>query len=180
MYLEGRLTKIMTAILETHQNSHYCISSLGFFYSFSDFCLKKENNEWESGVNDGPDWSFITTSSSRTVSPFYLLSAFCGLQEAVLPLPVSGLGKIKNPPLLEDSGLTTSASSPKMLSLLHVALRSPWGWSHLQNPSLLQPRLMFQVTKLALQAVSHSRSMLRYIVRDKSGLSKWRLLVHLL
>lgn len=125
MYLEGSLTKIMTAILENHQNSHYCNSSLGFFYSFSDFCLKKENNEWESGVNDGPGGSFITTSSSRTVSPFYLLSAFCGLQEVVLTLPVSGLGKIKNPPLPEDSGLTTSSSSPKMLSLLDVALRSP-------------------------------------------------------
>lgn len=150
-----------------------------FFYSFSDFCLKKENNEWESRVNDGPDGSFITTSSSRTVSPFYLLSAICGLQEAVLTLPVSGLGKIKNPPLLGDSGLMSS-SSPKMLSLLDVALRSPWGWSHLQNPSLVQPLLMFQVTQLALQAVRHSRSMLWYIVWDKSGLSKWRLLVHLL
>lgn len=116
MYLEGRLTKITTASSENHQKSHYCSSIPHGFYSFSDFSLKKEYNEWESGVNDGPDGSFISTSSSHTVSLFSLLSAFCGLQAAALTLQVSGFGKIKNPPLLEGNNI--------MLSLLHVALRS--------------------------------------------------------
>lgn len=108
MYLEGRLTKITTASSENHQKSHYCSSIPQGFYSFSDFSLKNEYNEWESGVNDGPDGSFISTSSSHTVSLFSLLSAFCGLREAVLTLQMSGFGKIKKPPLLEGSGLTTS------------------------------------------------------------------------
>lgn len=90
----------------------------------------------------------LTGSNSLS---FYLLSAFCGLQEGVLTQQVSRLEK-KKPPTVTGGFWFNIILPPKVLPLLHVAVRHLEGCcvSHLLHPSLLQTRLMFHGGSAAL------------------------------